>query len=378
MGPSPRVRVELFPSHHPWPPVRLISAFAGKPCRVRTSTFRRPVYPRACGGNHRATVADGAGPRSIPAPAGKPFAFFVGESTSQVYPRACGETPQRVLARDKVRGLSPRLRGNLLKRVTRRIPSRSIPAPAGKPPTPKFGTSHPSVYPRACGETTPSTNPQPLRKGLSPRLRGNLGPGVRGQHVDGSIPAPAGKPRPRTMRCCPSAVYPRACGETSTKSAPWRDSIGLSPRLRGNHRRAVPSDAPGGSIPAPAGKPGYPPLSRRAPSVYPRACGETRGWILAVVNLEVYPRACGETSSAALLLSDDCGLSPRLRGNLGLRVLHVVALRSIPAPAGKPNPVSEYLFIYRVYPRACGETMVVPGSPASACGLSPRLRGNRF
>ena len=50
-----------------------------------------------------------------------------------VYPRVCGGTPAFRVAREGLRGLSPRVRGNQLLSTHCRSPVRSIPACAGEP-----------------------------------------------------------------------------------------------------------------------------------------------------------------------------------------------------------------------------------------------------
>ena len=50
------------------------------------------------------------------------------------------------------------------------------------------------------------------------------------------------------------------------------------------------------------------------------------------------------------------GLSPRVRGNLALVALLLVALRSIPACAGEPQAALAKIRLTWVYPRVCGGT----------------------
>ena len=169
-----------------------IPAHAGEPAvppmRRRSCGCLPWVYPRACGGTLAALL----------------------RSPTGVYPRACGGTePFRTLS--TYRG--------------------SIPAHAGEP---LDGRSRPG---------TPST-------GLSPRMRGNP--------VDGIRPV-------RGFR-----VYPRACGGTYEQAGPTRfGDKGLSPRMRGNlgvarRKRGVfnggtrPEAEFHGSIPAHAGEPSMP------------------------------------------------------------------------------------------------------------------------
>ncbi len=91
----------------------------------------------------------------------------------------------------------------------------------------------------------------------------------------------------------------------------------------------------------------------------------------------VYPRACGGTQSVPVLVADDGGLSPRMRGNHENFGASSPSLGSIPAHAGEPGGGLISRRTVRVYPRACGGTtaedfVVLPGG-----GLSPRMRGNR-
>ena len=112
----------------------------------------------------------------------------------EVYPRACGGTDCVPYFLSLAFGLSPRLRGNPLRRLPFRRRLRSIPAPAGEPSAPVTLRAEFGVYPRACGGTQYAVvDPEP-DAGLSPRLRGNrIADRLRPKWV-GSIPAPAGEP----------------------------------------------------------------------------------------------------------------------------------------------------------------------------------------
>ena len=253
-------------------------------------------------------------------------------------------------------GLSPRLRGNRAGLVPRPHQCRSIPAPAGEPRTTWSCSSWLSVYPRACGGTAAPSVTTASLGGLSPRLRGNLGPAGASPGQPRSIPAPAGEPAAMPARHSSRTVYPRACGGTCTSATNSARSCGLSPRLRGNRMPSASLIWSTGSIPAPAGEPS-PRLFR----------GNRTG---------VYPRACGGTSTAPLPASVSIGLSPRLRGNLDEHVHLITWHRSIPAPAGEPEWHHVHHGDARVYPRACGGTQTISETTRPVTGLSPRLRGN--
>ena len=91
----------------------------------------------------------------------------------------------------------------------------------------------------------------------------------------------------------------------------------------------------------------------------------------------VYPRVCGGTTMPSNAASWYCGLSPRVRGNLGSRISRYSLARSIPACAGEPLPRRVASGWRGVYPRVCGGTTGASGWFTSTRGLSPRVRGNQ-
>ena len=253
---------------------------------------------------------------SIPACAGKPSSQCESLALAWVYPRVCGETMIAQPSSVRNRGLSPRVRGNHRHPAHIKPSTRSIPACAGKPCSARSRPQSLRVYPRVCGETSMKGLPTSLIRGLSPRVRGNLDRLDLGPVLRGSIPACAGKPdgasyaRTQTPRSIPACagkplsphpphgtlrVYPRVCGETLQQQPAGYLDEGLSPRVRGNPISDWPFGYFHRSIPACAGKPFTPVAMRLAYGVYPRVCGET-----PVVTLVPHLHA---------------GLSPRVRGN---------------------------------------------------------------
>ena len=311
---------------------------AGEPAMICRIGYLVPVYPRACGGtttgegpwcyceglsprlrgNLRCSDPNDTGLRSIPAPAGEPPSGIGSNPASGVYPRACGGTQDVAHGGRADGGLSPRMRGN--RNV---FPEQSWP----------YG-----VYPRACGGTSNMTLKQIREWGLSPRMRGNLLPRLAGRQDTGSIPAHAGEPS--DARACPGSpqVYPRACGGTNPEGVLHYEAQGLSPRMRGNRLHGHAVDLAHGSIPAHAGEPGR----QQGPDAPPR----------------VYPRACGGTAFAMLTTPRGPGLSPRMRGNPVGPVVRGLHLGSIPAHAGEPPAAASGSVRPGVYPRACGGTGV--------------------
>ena len=174
-GLSPRVRGNRRHGRGPPLPVRSILACAGEPVRDGVVYKVSTVYPRVCGGTSRTASSlaamrglsprvrgNRAGPahgpaaeRSIPACAGEPDSHprfppvgkvyprvcggtRVGSQLSptraRVYPRVCGGTPCPTSGSSGMRGLSPRVRGNLHLLAVPALGHGSIPACAGEPP----------------------------------------------------------------------------------------------------------------------------------------------------------------------------------------------------------------------------------------------------
>ena len=294
------------------------------------------LSPRVRGNLHqRGSRAATSG--SIPARAGEPAELTLALLVNGVYPRACGGTRPRAPSVASAEGLSPRVRGNPGTRRRGGLAAGSIPARAGEPCSSVRSVPKRKVYPRACGGNR-------ARKFCRPA-------------VDGSIPARAGEPTTHLQPWRPHTVYPRACGGTHSRALQPELIPGLSPRVRGNLPDKGAFAKLQGSIPARAGEP-----------LCECEC-ECDEW--------VYPRACGGTAALRCCWPGVCGLSPRVRGNLGDNHGVNLAGRSIPARAGEPPCGSGAVSARRVYPRACGGTVARVFHRPPGAGLSPRVRGNR-
>ena len=456
-GLSPRVRGNPGFLDEPLIIVGSIPACAGEPHRDDCGPGRHQVYPRVCGGTEVSTLQrytwTGLSPRvrgnpdeclrifdirgSIPACAGEPARAGRPGASCRVYPRVCGGTPAPSNPWRRRRGLSPRVRGNPQPVIYAPPPPGSIPACAGEPIGEAAALLGTKVYPRVCGGTlTACALPQPWQ-GLSPRVRGNLGPHraaglgrrsiprVRGNlyhaHDEAqtcrSIPACAGEPTTLSSWRTRPAVYPRVCGGTLRRQPPLRRGAGLSPRVRGNPDVIAAGVHSPGSIPACAGEPRPGRLWGRCRQVYPRVCGgtipqtrpptggqglsprvrgnlqkayqlcqvsrsipacagEPAGQPPAIGRREVYPRVCGGTSQPFPCAVPLAGLSPRVRGNPQSRHRTAERRRSIPACAGEPRPHRRPVLRRAVYPRVCGGTYGGVGRGSGSGGLSPRVRGN--
>ena len=153
-------------------------------------------------------------PRSISARAGEPDGADCGRWSIRVYPRACGGTGSICCASAICWGLSPRVRGNHAESRRRHPWQGSIPARAGEHHRRGRRTGGYGVYPRACGGTSIGRGGNATGRGLSPRVRGNLVVRRDDANGEGSIPARAGEPCRGRCRCRSARVYPRACGGT--------------------------------------------------------------------------------------------------------------------------------------------------------------------
>ena len=231
-----------------------IPACAGEPMPIARAWRQALVYPRVCGGTvvigQRGRRDRGLSPRvrgnlvgrrkytpaerSIPACAGEPAGEYGFKNAGLVYPRVCGGTMWPQSTHRSIRGLSPRVRGNRRGWRGRCRSIRSIPACAGEPVSLRTKIWLLRVYPRVCGGTTSRPISRPTEKGLSPRVRGNRTPRRRAPTLIGSIPACAGEPCPPVSRPSTSPVYPRVCGGTAFYSLSPGGRGGLSPRVRGN------------------------------------------------------------------------------------------------------------------------------------------------
>ena len=206
-------------------------------------------------GNPARSAFSGAMTRSIPASAGEPHRPGPSPDPAQVYPRECGGTHRWRIYAANHDGLSPRVRGNRADGCAGSTSTRSIPASAGEPGLSGWRLRSQKVYPRECGGTQPAS-PQPTpASGLSPRVRGNRADKERLRSKTGSIPASAGEPLRTGRLRRPTRVYPRECGGTIIRARLTALRRGLSPRVRGNPRDGKSLILPMGSIPASAGEP---------------------------------------------------------------------------------------------------------------------------
>ncbi len=316
---------------------------------------RRGLSPRVRGNLlQRTAPLDYVG--TIPACAGEPPSRSRRGPGNRDYPRVCGGTPARELAASRGTGLSPRVRGNP-KAVPAPPPRpRTIPACAGEPAAGKPDCTGRKDYPRVCGGTEQSWRESPTGNGLSPRVRGNLFVLAFAVFNVRTIPACAGEPVCAAVSVAGLEDYPRVCGGTGPTEGCGPRWCGLSPRVRGNPGPTVAPARRRGTIPACAGEPSTPGPPHTWAGDYPRVCGGT-------------PGGCRPNPAPA-------GLSPRVRGNHSRPIPAQRTQRTIPACAGEPWAAAAASTRAGDYPRVCGGTGGHALSSYRCTGLSPRVRGN--
>ena len=252
-----------------------IPAWAGEPQWCGKFQVLRRVYPRVGGGavqvqeldeagdglsprgrgSQRSSNSSSPGSGSIPAWAGEPCHNFPRSPWTWVYPRVGGGASQASQRSSHGCGLSPRGRGSRNRRHNAHVHQGSIPAWAGEPAPRSACFLVLRVYPRVGGGAAGATSRSRLRRGLSPRGRGSLSRKGMADRIVGSIPAWAGEPLRVSFGDLLIRVYPRVGGGAERlKSLPLPD-LGLSPRGRGSRNRLCRHVTGRGSIPAWAGEP---------------------------------------------------------------------------------------------------------------------------
>ena len=270
-----RGTLRLFSSQH-WLH-RIIPAHAGNSHGRAIASTRSPDHPRACG--------------ELPAWPRR------SRTRSPDHPRACGELHGSVRFQSYVSGSSPRMRGTLERIHAPELRRRIIPAHAGNSTRFGSGKPGPSDHPRACGELAAESFIPLFVPGSSPRMRGTLDIKPSRRDRMRIIPAHAGNSRQQANRERTISDHPRACGELFLKSAFMSCPSGSSPRMRGTLGCDLGIDALRRIIPAHAGNSATVPSASASSSDHPRACGELIGGVSASAsNTGSSPRMRGTLS----------------------------------------------------------------------------------
>ena len=194
-------------------------------------------------------------------------------------------------------------------------------------------------------------------EGLSPRVRGKPAWSPSFPTPTRSIPACAGEAHCAGIADGPAVVYPRVCGGSLAVCAHSRNATGLSPRVRGKRGEFAEYDRSEGSIPA--------------------CAGEAAWDISKLLEARVYPRVCGGSYGKPTAGRNTSGLSPRVRGKPGGRLMTIPMARSIPACAGEAASPASSSPAATVYPRVCGGSRHRLARRRIGGGLSPRVRGKQ-
>ena len=319
-----------------------------EPCMGKGSS------PRVRGKRHDFPVS-GFASRLIPARAGKTRAPRNRGAANAAHPRACGENDAAAQLMSHQSGSSPRVRGKRMGTGLLIVRLRLIPARAGKTSAGVEGVGFRWAHPRACGENRRQIVVALMRAGSSPRVRGKLGPRGRELGAAGLIPARAGKTALSGVPETWCRAHPRACGENGMNSKGSSFPAGSSPRVRG--------------------KPPARTVAARAPGLIPARAGKTDRHGQVQEALPAHPRACGENYYFAIASHAILGSSPRVRGKQELPAEYMPLGGLIPARAGKTCCTTSRAGTITAHPRACGENYTPELVMLDEAGSSPRVRG---
>ena len=210
----------------------------------------------------------------IPACAGKTATRSPPPPSPTAHPRVCGENRDRKRLYQGRAGSSPRVRGKHHLGRALGTEDRLIPACAGKTRSPGCISSRDTAHPRVCGENPVNATGKRWRSGSSPRVRGKLQPKQARQLPTRLIPACAGKTYATHESANDTGAHPRVCGENWGEVSGDVGFSGSSPRVRGKRECAGARPVGARLIPACAGKTTAPVNTSIRSKAHPRVCGE--------------------------------------------------------------------------------------------------------
>ena len=294
MGSSPLTRGKQSRKASLNPTDRLIPAHAGKTWLMALFSCQTRAHPRSRGENGRPIASHarntGSSPltrgkpklrvdrvtdaRLIPAHAGKTFGVVGRGPVGGAHPRSRGENACMARLMFSAPGSSPLTRGKPAGFLNVIGVGRLIPAHAGKTALPFRMPSGSSAHPRSRGENSPGSVRAGDAGGSSPLTRGKQLGIRRVSTYTRLIPAHAGKTALAALGIAICGAHPRSRGENLLFDNVGKELPGSSPLTRGKRPPWVRRVAPGGLIPAHAGKTRWSVLTKCSSAAHPRSRGE--------------------------------------------------------------------------------------------------------
>ena len=215
--------------------------------------------------------------RLIPAHAGKTATVHPFCASARAHPRSRGENDDGHLKIKRRHGSSPLTRGKPNDAGRPLLPTRLIPAHAGKTPRPNAHRLCKRAHPRSRGENRLGDPVEDLRLGSSPLTRGKPLQLQSTPHNRRLIPAHAGKTLLMAGRSQRDRAHPRSRGENLHRSRARPALGGSSPLTRGKPTEAAVTINGERLIPAHAGKTNAAHGIDSAREAHPRSRGENGG-----------------------------------------------------------------------------------------------------
>ena len=226
----------------------------------------------------------------------------------------CGEHWSQCRVCAPVEGSSPHVRGALVSSFIKTIQCGIIPACAGSTLGMGNWCRFRWDHPRMCGEHFDEWIDDMSATGSSPHVRGARHHLHKIATRHGIIPACAGSTFNASFGALQNRDHPRMCGEHAQGQWAAEVRVGLSPHVRGAHRRQPQLRQRAGIIPACAGS-----------TCWSRSTSRT---------VRDHPRMCGEHFDAGDLEVHVGGSSPHVRGAPRVEGLEPEKSGIIPACAG--------------------------------------------
>ncbi len=190
------------------------------------------------------------------------------------HPHACGENLDRAARKLSRDGPSPRVWGEPDNDWTWEDGERTIPTRVGRTsfcrPAPRSIADHP----HACGENLANELYPARFAGPSPRVWGELRKRIQFAGLVRTIPTRVGRTNGEKITCHFEADHPHACGENAKLVGGPAHITGPSPRVWGERRPYIDKYLKSRTIPTRVGRTAH---SRAQPTGYadhPHACGE--------------------------------------------------------------------------------------------------------